>query len=108
MNEKGTSTARMTRQSSLKTTALLPLTALAPTELNTLTQENAKPSAPGQSRVLMAGNAQFQVSFAAGTGLMLDVLHVPSGIALAHGNYSYSFGQPAFGEVSSEGEGAPR
>ena len=104
MSQQGRSTSRMTRQSFLKATALLPLAALRSGEVTGASQGNAAPGSREPSTLFKVGNAHFQLNLAAGQGMKVELVHTPSRIALAAGDYSYSFGQPSFGEVSTADE----
>ncbi|HXW15590.1 MAG TPA: hypothetical protein VEN79_13875 [Terriglobia bacterium] len=99
MNEENRSTARMTRQSFLRATALLPLAALSPEQVTASPQQEGNPSVhPLQS--FNTGNSYFQLNLAAGQGLQTELVHTPSSLTLASGDYSYSFGKPVFAATS--------
>ena len=100
MNEKDRSTSPMTRQSFLKATALLPLAALGSGQPVAAPPRDPAPGLPAASRLLKLANAHFQFRLTAGQGLKTELVHAPSGLTLAAGDYSYSFGQPAFAEAS--------
>ena len=53
------------------------------------------------------GNAQWQLGIMAGPGLQAELVHKPSGIVLAEGDYSYSFGTPSFARAVRT-DGSPR
>jgi hypothetical protein len=91
----------MTRQSFLKTTALLPLVALRPGQATAAPPRDAVPALPNSSRLIKAENAHFHLSLAAGEGLKAELVHAPSSLTLAAGDYSYSFGQPTFTAASA-------
>lgn len=80
----------MTRQSFLKATALLPVAALG-AGLSSAAEPIKSPPLTGRF-----ANREFQLDFKAGAGLEVELAHLPSGLKLAEGNYSYSFGEPAF------------
>ena len=50
-------------------------------------------------------NSHWQLTLEAGSGLKARVVHTPSGIVLAEGSYSYSFGTPSFDEAAIEQNG---
>ena len=54
---------------------------------------------------VMIGNTQWQLGLKPGSGLKAEVVHTPSGIVLAEGNYSYSFGTPSFTEAAINQDG---
>ncbi len=101
MNQKVSSALPITRQSFLKATALLPLAVLRSGEATVAPREGTAPGLRTPSRLFKAGNAHFQLDLTGGQGLKVELVHTPSSIALAAGDYSYSFGQPSFAEVSS-------
>ncbi len=90
----------MTRQSFLKATALLPVAALGAGRAS-----HAEPvkSPPAMGRY---ANHQFQLDYRAGAGLEVELTHLPSGLKLAEGNYSYSFGEPSFLPAAVTRDGA--
>jgi hypothetical protein len=49
-------------------------------------------------------NSQFRLTLSPGLGLNCDLVHSPSNTLLAEGAYSYSFGIPAFRNVSRSGD----
>jgi hypothetical protein len=49
-------------------------------------------------------NAHFQLSVTPGQRLQTELVHAPSGLTLASGDYSYSFGQPVFAAGSPAAE----
>ncbi|MFH1007438.1 MAG: hypothetical protein V1800_08055 [Candidatus Latescibacterota bacterium] len=51
------------------------------------------------------GNAQFQLTLANRAGLEVKLHHPPSGLVLADGAYSYSFGAPIFERIATKQEG---
>ena len=65
---------------------------------------NAAPGSREPSTLFKVGNAHFQLNLAAGQGMKVELVHTPSRIALAAGDYSYSFGQPSFAEASTADE----
>ena len=48
-------------------------------------------------------NAYFELQLEPGTGLSCKLVHRDTGVSLADGFYSYSFGTPVFGDVREEG-----
>src|ERR1019366_6765068 len=104
MNEENRSTARMTRQSFLKATALLPLAVLSSGEAAAAPQQDVTPGAR-PLRSFKTANAYFQLSLTAGEGLQTELVHTPSNLTLASADYSYSFGRPIFAGASSAQEG---
>jgi hypothetical protein len=101
MNSKEKSTSRMTRQSFLKATALLPLATLRSGQVTAAPQKGTAPGLRAASKLFQVGNANFELNLTAGQGLKVELLHTPSSIALAGGDYSFSFGQPSFVVASS-------
>ena len=55
-------------------------------------------SGTGSSAATLSGR-ELQLSIRAGRGLECHLAHVPSGLVLATGAYSYSFGNPLFREI---------
>ncbi len=104
MDQQGKSTLRMTRQSFLKTTALLSLATLRSGQATAAPADTA-PGLQSPSQVLEAGNAHFHLNLTVSQGMKVELVHTPSSIALAAGDYSYSFGQPSFAKASSVEEG---
>jgi len=105
MNQRVRSTLRMTRQSFLKATTLLPLAALRSGQVTAAPQQDTAPGLRDPSRLFKVGNAHFQLNLTAGQGLKTELVHTPSNLTLAAGDYSYSLGQPSFAEASSVQEG---
>ena len=62
----------------------------------------ADSAAPG-SAAKIAGR-ELQLSLEAGRGLECHLVHQPSGLVLATGAYSYSFGDPLFREIHRDAE----
>ena len=104
MNDERRSTSRMTRQSFLKTTALLPLAALNSGQIAAAPEQEKPPGTHQPSRSLKVSTEQFQLNLAAAQGLQAELVHAPSSLILASGGYSYSFGHPSFHEASSTKE----
>ncbi len=96
MNDNNQSKSGMTRQSFLKATALLPFAALSTGHAATPPDQKPSPGAPVKPEIIRTGSPHFQLSLMAGNGLRTEVVHSPSGLTLASGDYSYSFGQPVF------------
>ncbi|MDR3675967.1 MAG: hypothetical protein P4N24_10795 [Acidobacteriota bacterium] len=105
MNKENRSTSQMTRQSFLKATALLPLAALHPGQADAAPQQDATGDQRTQPKLIQAGNAHFRFDLTAGHGLKTGLVHAPSSLELAEGEYSYSFGTPLFAEASSHRTG---
>ncbi|MGA3325508.1 MAG: hypothetical protein ABSF45_13635, partial [Terriglobia bacterium] len=101
MKQPGRSILKMTRQSFLKATALLPLATLRSGQVAAAPRGDTAPELRDPARLFKVGNAHFQLNLTAGQGLKTEFVHTPSSIALAAGDYSYSFGQPSFSEASS-------
>jgi len=78
----------MTRKEFLKLAA-------GPAALMSVPGSQALADAPTDAIEL--GNAAFQLTLTPGTGLKTKLVHVPTGIVLADGAYSYSAGTPVFG-----------
>src|ERR1035438_3317441 len=93
----------MTRQSFLKATALLPLTAFGTGQATATPRRDVVPGSGGTPRLLRIVNAHFRLNLTAGQGLRTEMVHAPSGLTLASGDYSYSFGQPVFAATSQDG-----
>src|ERR1039458_5947616 len=103
MHDKDRKISRMSRQTFLKATALLPLATLRGEQTVAAPQRNANlPVAPRQFKI---GDSHFHLSLAAGEGLKAELVHAPSNLTLAAGDYSYSFGQPLFTASSTHQEG---
>jgi len=100
MSQKVSSALPMTRQSFLKATALLPLATLRSGQVTAAPEDTAL-GLRAPSKLFKVGNAQFQLSLTVGKGMKVELVHTPSSIALAAGDYSYSFGQPFFVEAYS-------
>jgi len=102
---KQDSLPRMTRKTFLKTAAAFSAGALsldtgaAPPPNESLDQKASERSP------MMLGNAQWQLRLRPGAGLKAELVHTPSGIVLAEGDYSYSIGTPSFGEVQVNQDG---
>ncbi len=77
-----------------------PLAALGSSQANAAPRLDAAPALGEPSRLFKLMNAHFQLSLAAGQGLKTELVHAPSGLTLATGDYSYSFGQPVFADGS--------
>ncbi len=58
-------------------------------------------SAPVRSTAKLA-TRELQLSLSAGRGLECHLIHLPSGLVLATGAYSYSFGNPLFREIHGD------
>ena len=58
-------------------------------------------TATGSSAAKLA-TRELQLSLTAGHGLQCRLVHLPSGLVLAAGAYSYSFGNPLFREIHSD------
>src|SRR6185295_18833111 len=50
-------------------------------------------------------NAEFQLTLTPRPNLRLSLIHASSGMVLADGPYSYSFGQPQFDRISTRKDG---
>ena len=96
MKEKDQPNTGMTRQSFLKATALLPLAALGAGKAAAAPQPDPAPATRATSRLTKIANPHFRMDLTAGQGLQAELVHVPSGLTLASGEYSYSFGMPVF------------
>jgi len=103
MTQYGKSTSRMTRQSFLKATALLPLATLGSNQFAAPSGDKA-PGLHAPPKLFKVANAQFQLNLTPGQGMKIELVHVPSNLPLAFGDYSYSFGAPSFMEASSTQE----
>lgn len=96
MKEKDQPNTGMTRQSFFKATALLPLAALGAGKAAAAPQPDPAPATRATSRLTKIANPHFRMDLTAGQGLQAELVHVPSGLTLASGEYSYSFGMPVF------------
>jgi hypothetical protein len=83
---------KMTRKAFLKTAALASVLPPVADGARAQTQQTVT---AGQ-RPLTLRNAQWQLDLRAEAGLSAQLVHSPSGITLAAGRYSYSFGAPSF------------
>jgi len=118
---KQNSLTRMTRKTFLKTAAVFSAlsldTAIAQPSRRTLDKSAPEGSpmtfgnTPGQlslnpgSKPVTIANTQWQLSLKPSSGLQAEVIHTPSGLVLAEGSYSYSFGTPSFGEAAIDQSG---
>jgi hypothetical protein len=86
----------MTRKNFLKTMALFSASPL--TLDRDLSEPQSEPVHKGASErsPLTLGNNQWQLGMKAGPGLQAELVHKPSGIVLAEGDYNYSLGTPSF------------
>ena len=99
MKPQQNSPSRMTRKTFLKTAALFSASALSLDMGVAQPQyESLDKGASKRSPVTIA-NTHWQVGLKPGPGLKAEVVHKPSGIVLAEGDYSYSFGTPSFTEA---------
>src|ERR1035437_8594821 len=105
MKDKDRLNSGMTRQSFLKATALLPLTAFGTGQATATPRRDVVPGSGGTPRLLRIVTAPFRLNLTAGQGLRTEMVHAPSGLTLASGDYSYSFGQPVFTAASPTQEG---
>jgi hypothetical protein len=103
MKDKDRLNSGMTRQSFLKATALLPLTAFGTGQASAAPHRDVVPASHVTPRLCKIANAHFQLNLTAGQGLRTEMVHAPSGLTLASGDYSYSFGQPVFAATAQEG-----
>ena len=99
MKSPQNSFSQMSRKRFLRTAAMLSASALS------VDMGTAQPRDVSDARVASASssvtleNSHWRLSLNAGAGLKAQLVHSPSGIALAGGEYSYSIGTPAFGEA---------
>jgi hypothetical protein len=105
MKEKNQTTTGMTRQSFLKATALLPLAALSTGQAVGVPEPDKAPGNHSAHRPISIANTHFHMDLTAGQGLQVNLVHAPSGLALASGEYSYSLGQPSFSAAPPTQEG---
>ncbi len=100
MKPQENSPSRMTRKTFLKTAAVFSASALS-LDVGVAQPQYEPPGkgAPARSPVTI-GNTQWQLTLRPGPGLKAEMVHTPSGIVLAEGDYSYSFGTPSFGEAT--------
>ncbi len=103
---KSSDTSKITRNAFLKTAGLLPLLA-HPARIAGASQgpsaEQLRSEAGASFR-----NGAFELHLSAHRGLRVTLKHLPSGLLLADGAYSYSFGEPTFERVGVEQEGKTR
>jgi hypothetical protein len=105
MKDKDRVNSGMTRQSFLKATALLPLTAFGTGQATATPPRDVVPGSRVTPRLFKISNAHFQLNLTAGQGLRTEMVHAPSGLTLASGDYSFSFGQPVFSATPPTREG---
>jgi hypothetical protein len=79
----------MTRKEFLKLAA-------GPAALTALPLSRTLADSPAQT--IQLGNSAFQLTLAPGTGLKTRLVHLPTGMVLADGAYSYGCGNPVFGD----------
>ncbi len=96
---------RMTRKAFLKATAAISTAALALDRGFARTRNESLDQATSEHPQVMLANTHWQLGLQPGAGLMAQVLHVPSGIVLAQGDYSYSLGTPSFNKAQTSQEG---
>jgi hypothetical protein len=101
MDQQNKSALRMTRQSFLKATALLPLATFRTGQATAAPERDPAQSSRESARLLKVGNAHFQLNLTAGQGLKTELVHAPWNLTLAAGDYSYSFGAPFFAEPAT-------
>jgi hypothetical protein len=89
----------MTRKTFLKTAAVFSASALSLDMGVAQPQYEMLDKGASERSPVIIGNTQWQLSLKPGSGLKAEVVHKPSGIVLAEGDYSYSFGTPSFGEA---------
>jgi len=98
MKSPENSLSLMTRKTFLRAAAVFSANALS------LEMGSAQPptepleKAASEPSPVTLENAQWQLGLKPGEGLKALVVHKPSGIVLAQGDYSYSIGTPSFGE----------
>ena len=96
MKDQDRSNQGITRQAFLRASAALPLAALGSGQATPAPPPEATPAVRVAPRLLRISGAQFRLNLTAGQGLRTELVHVPSGLTLASGDYSYDFGQPNF------------
>jgi len=100
MKPQKNSPSRMTRKTFLKTAAVFSASALSLDMGVAQPQYESLDKGASERSPVTIGNTQWQLGLKPGSGLKAEVVHTPSGIVLAEGNYSYSFGTPSFGEAA--------
>src|ERR1035438_6799458 len=80
MHDKDQKISRMSRQTFLKATALLPLATLRGEQTTSAPQRNANlPVTPRQFKI---GDVHFHLNLVAGQGLKAELVHAPSNLTL--------------------------
>ena len=100
MKTQKNSPSRMTRKTFLKTAAVFSASALSLDMGVAQPQYESLDKGASERSPVTIGNTQWQLGLKPGSGLKAEVVHTPSGVVLAEGNYSYSFGTPSFGEAA--------
>ena len=103
-SKKSTSSEGMTRSAFLKTAGFAPLAGVAAAQQS---EQGSAGDLTGSSGATFR-NAAFELHLQAGRGLRARLKHVQSGLLLADGAYSYSFGEPEFGDARVEQDGTDR
>lgn len=75
---------------------MLPLAALGSAQATPLPQQEVASAVQVKSRQFKLASRQFQLNLSVGHGLQAELIHAPSDLALASGDYSYTFGEPVF------------
>ena len=108
MKPQENSTSWMTRKNFLKAAAAFSASALSLDVGIAQPRYESLDQGASERRPVTIGNTHWQLSLKAGSGLQAEVLHKPSGIVLADGDYSYSFGTPSFTEAGTDQDGKTR
>ena len=99
MKSPQNSFSQMTRKRFLKTAAMFSASALSADMGTAQSRDSSDAQLTSASNSVTLENSHWRLSLNAGAGLKAQLVHSPSGIALAGGEYSYSMGTPAFGEA---------
>ena len=98
------SLSRITRKTFLKTAAVFSANALSLDIGGAQSRNESLERAASEPYPVTLDNAHWQLGLKPGAGLKAQVVHKPSGIVLAQGDYSYSVGNPFFGEPQESQE----
>jgi hypothetical protein len=106
MDEKQNTVSKMTRKGFLKAAATLSAGALAADLRAGRPPRDFRADGASDQMSSALENAEWRVRLTPDHGLMTELVHVPSDLALARGAYSYSFGIPSYGrpETSQAGK----
>jgi hypothetical protein len=105
MKPQKNATPRMTRKTFLKAAAVFSAGAMSLDMGAAQSQREPLDKGASKRSPVTIGNTHWQLALKPGSGLKAEVVHKPSGIVLAEGDYSYSFGNPSFTEAAINQDG---